>query len=187
LFAVGREITTARVAELCSLKEHDTERYIAELSAEYEQRDHSLKIEKRPLGWKMTVKDAYVPLVSALITETELDQPLMETLAVIAWKYPVVQSEIIKLRHSKAYDHIKQLMEMDFVAKEKHGRTYKLKLTKKFFDYFDLPSEEAKKAFLQHVPKEILQEAEEVDKEIDTEVDDNGDSTANEEKSPTER
>ena len=62
---------------------------------------------------------------------------------------------------------MRQLQEQGYIAKEKFGRTYKVKLTKKFFEYFDLPSEEAKKAFLQQVPEEVLQEAEEVDKEAD--------------------
>ena len=42
-----------------------------------------------------------------------------------------------------------------------------MKLTKKFFEYFDLPSEEAKQAFLKHVSSEVLKEAEDVGKEAD--------------------
>ena len=56
---------------------------------------------------------------------------------------------------------------MNFVEKIRSGRTYKLKLTKKFFEYFDLPSEEAKKAFLKNVPEEIQKTAVEVEKEAD--------------------
>ena len=62
---------------------------------------------------------------------------------------------------------MRQLQEQGFITKEKFGRTYKVKLTKKFFEYFDLPSEEAKQAFLKEVPKEILNEAEQVNKEAD--------------------
>jgi len=40
-------------------------------------------------------------------------------------------------------------------------------LTGKFFEYFDLPSEEAKQAFLKNVPAEVLKEAEEVEKEAE--------------------
>ena len=45
------------------------------------------------------------------------------------------------------------------------GNTQAIK--NKFFNYFDLPSEEAKKAFLSQVPQEVLQEADNVDKEAD--------------------
>ncbi len=167
LFAVGKEITTERISSLCSLELTQVESILQELQREYAQRDHSLQIVKREHGWKLTVRDDFVPLVSNLVSSTELDRPLMETLAVIAWKYPIVQSDVVKLRGTGAYDHMRLLEEQGFVEKERSGRTYKLKLTKKFFEYFDLPSEEAKQAFLKKVPQQILQEAENVAKEAD--------------------
>lgn len=167
LFAVGREITTERIASLCSLDLKKVEEIMGKLVSAYDQAENSLKIIKKEEGWKLTVEDEFVPLVSNIVSSTELERPLMETLAVIAWKYPIVQSDVIKLRSPAAYEHMKQLEEQGFIIKEKFGRTYKVKLTKKFFEYFDLPSEEAKKAFLNQVPPAVLQEAEEVNKEAD--------------------
>ncbi len=167
LFAVGKEITSERIASLCSMEVQQVEEVIQVLINQYTQMNNSLQIVKKENGWKLTVRDEYVSLVSSLVSSTELERPLMETLAVIAWRYPIVQSEVVKLRNAKAYDHMKQLEEMGFVTKEKHGRTFKVKLTKKFFEYFDLPSEEAKQAFLKQVPAEVLKEAEDVDKEAD--------------------
>lgn len=137
------------------------------LVKEYEQGDHSLKIEKKEQGWKLTVKDEYLPLISNIVSSKELDSSMMQTLAVIAWKFPVVQSEIIKLRGTGAYDHLKQLEEQGFISKEKSGRTFKVKLTQKFFEYFDLPSQEAKEAFLKQIPATVIKEAEETEKEAD--------------------
>ncbi|MBS3169596.1 SMC-Scp complex subunit ScpB [Candidatus Woesearchaeota archaeon] len=167
LFAVGKEITIERIASLCSLTVERTEEIIAGLQQEYNSRDHSLRLVKKESGWKLTVRDEFIPLVSSIVSSTELERPLMETLAVIAWKYPIVQSDVIKLRSASAYDHLKALEEQGYIAKEKTGRTFKIKLTKKFFEYFDLPSEEAKQAFLKFVPPEILNEAEQVNKEAD--------------------
>ncbi len=167
LFTVGREITSERIASLCSCTVQDIDRIMSSLIVEYAQRDHSLRIEKRENGWKLTVKDEFVPLVSSIAESTELEGAFMQTLAVIAWKYPVVQSEVIKLRGSGAYEHMKLLEEQGFIDKEKYKRTFKVKLTPKFFEYFDLPSKEAKEAFLKKVPAEVLKEAEEVDKEAD--------------------
>ena len=167
LFAVGKEITTERLAALCSLEVKEVNKIVKSLMKDYEQNDNALKIEKRENGWKLTVKDQFVPLVSNLVSSTELEGALMETLAVVAWKYPIVQSDIVKLRGSGAYEHMRELVEQGFIVKEKFQRTYKVKLTKKFFEYFDLPSEEAKQAFLKQVPKEVLSEADEVEKEAD--------------------
>ncbi|MFA6461412.1 MAG: SMC-Scp complex subunit ScpB [Candidatus Woesearchaeota archaeon] len=167
LFAVGKEITSERIGVLCSLEVPQVEELLNKLQQEYSQRDHSLHIVKKESGWKLTVRDEFVPLVSSLVSSTELDSAMMATLAVIAWKYPVLQSEVIKLRGSGAYDHMHQLEEQGYVEKEKFGRSFKLKLTKKFFEYFDLPSEEAKQAFLKLIPDAVLKEAEAVDKQAD--------------------
>jgi len=167
LFAVGKEITSERIASLCSMDIKKVEDTMEKLVERYRNSETSLKIIKKEDSWKLTVQDQFVPLVSSIVSSTELEKPLMETLAVIAWRYPVVQSDVIKLRNQSAYEHMRLLEEQDFIAKEKFGRTYKIKLTKKFFNYFDLPSEEAKEAFLKQIPKEVLDEAEEVDKEAD--------------------
>jgi segregation and condensation protein B len=167
LFAVGKEISVERLACLCTLEISRVEEILMQLEQDYVKKDHSLKLIKKENGWKLTVRDEFVPLVSNLVSSTELERPLMETLAVIAWKYPIIQSEVVKLRNASAYDHMKQLEEMGYIQKEKFGRTYKVKLTKKFFEYFDLPSEEAKQAFLSQVPSEVLHEAEQVSKEAD--------------------
>ena len=71
--------------------------------------------------------------------DTEMTKSVMETLAVIAWKQPIIQADVIKIRTNKAYEHIKELVGMGFVTSEKFGRTKKLKLTQKFLDYFDHP------------------------------------------------
>ena len=158
LFTVGKEITSERIASLCSLDVKKVDKIVAKLSKEYSGRDHSLQIAKKENGWKLTVRDEFVPLVSNIASSTELEKPLMETLAVIAWKYPVLQSEVVKLRHATAYEHMRELVNRGFIEKIRSGRTYKVKLTKKFFNYFDLPSEEAKKAFLKEVPEEVLKD-----------------------------
>ena len=117
LFAAGKEVTVERLASLCSLSTEEVESIIQQLITSYQERNNSLHIIKKDLGWKLTVKDDFVPLVSNIVSSTDLDRPLMETLAIIAWKYPVVQSEVVKMRGSGAYDHMRQLEEQGFVDK----------------------------------------------------------------------
>ncbi|MBT3298756.1 SMC-Scp complex subunit ScpB [archaeon] len=185
LFAVGKEISTERIASLCSLETKEVENLIQQLIKEYDEKDHSLKIAVKDNGWKLTVRDEFIPLVSSIVSSTELDQPIMETLAVVAWLYPIIQSEIIKIRGTGAYEHMKLLLDEGFIDKERFGRTYKVKLTQKFFNYFDLPSDEAKQAFLKQVPDDILKDAEEINKEID-EIKRLNEQTAKEESSKSE-
>ena len=167
LFAVGRDISVEDVARLCGLSEERAIEVLRELKSEYDSQDGSLALQDKGKFWKFSVKDGYLPLVTSLVENTELDKSTMETLAVIAWRYPVLQADVIKIRHNKAYDHMKMLVERGFVAKERSGRTYKIKLTDKFFEYFDLPSKDAKEAFRKVIPKDIQEEVEKAEKEIE--------------------
>src|SRR3989338_8718540 len=76
LFTVGKEITTERLASLSSLEIKEVENIMAELVSEYAQRDQALKIEARDKAWKLTVKDEFIPLVSGIVTSTEMEKTI---------------------------------------------------------------------------------------------------------------
>ncbi len=155
LFAAGRPMHIAEILRLCSVKnEEKITTALNELKTDYEKRDTSLNILKQGENYKLMIKDKYIDSVREINPHTELSKTVMETLAVIAWKTPAKQSDIIKVRTNKAYDHIKTLEEMAFITKEKHGRTYLIRLTKNFFEYFDLPNEAAVKEKFAHLQEE---------------------------------
>jgi len=135
---------------------------LGSLKKDYESRDSSIALVDEGASFKLNVKSEHAPIAQQVVTQTDLSKTLMETLAVIAFKYPIKQSDLIKIRTNKAYDHLNQLEEMGYITRQKYGRTKLIKLAPKFFEYFDLPSEEAKQAFLKFVPPEILNEAEQV-------------------------
>src|SRR3989344_7503945 len=87
LFAIGKEVTVERIANLCSLKEEEVKLILPQLEQKYKDLNLSYYLVSKENGWKLTVKDAYIPLVSSIVSSTELERPLMETLAVIAWRY----------------------------------------------------------------------------------------------------
>lgn len=139
LFTTGRFLT---VEELSNLSGVGSLGYIKEalesLKKEYESRECALKILNENEKWKLNIKKEYLYLTENLLTDTELDKPTQETLAVIAYKSPVLQSDVVKVRGNTAYNHIKSLKENEFITSEKSGRTRILKLTQKFYDYFDV-------------------------------------------------
>lgn len=168
LFAVGRDIAIEDVAGLCTLGQERVMEILHELQQEYAANATSaLALHEKGKFWKFSVKDQYLPLVTNLVQNTELDKSTMETLAVIAWKYPILQADLVKIRHTKAYDHLKALEEREFISKEKSGRTFKIRLTPKFFEYFDLPSQDAKEAFKKVIPPEMQQEIQNAEAEIE--------------------
>jgi segregation and condensation protein B len=141
LFSAGRTVLINEFQSLLGMRNpgliKDT---IRELIDEYITRDSPLMIVSEGEGWKLTVKEKFLPVVQRINPHTELSKTILETLAVISWKQPVLQSAVIKIRTNKAYDHIAELENLGFVTREKHGRSFLIKVTQKFLDYFDLPS-----------------------------------------------
>jgi segregation and condensation protein B len=148
LFSSGRFMSLDEIKRLCRLRdEENLKKTFQDLKIDYDNRNSSLVLINEGDKWKIQTKQDYLPVVKKIITETELSKSLMETLAVIAWKYPIKQCDLIKVRTNKAYEHLKVLEEVGYISRQKHGRTKLIKLTDKFFGYFDLPPEKLKERF----------------------------------------
>lgn len=163
LFSSGRKMSVPEIAGLCNNSVEDTKRALNELKEKFDE-DSSLMLFEEGDSWKIMPKEDYLHLVRKVVTQTELTKTLMETLAVIAFKYPIKQSELIKVRTNKAYDHLKELEEMGYITRKKYGRTKLIKLTNKFFDYFSLKEENLKDRFKDF--ESIAQKIEDKENEI---------------------
>jgi len=145
LFTLGKFVSLEDLSKMSGIASLGHLKEVLEtLKKEYEERNGGLEIVEQGGKWKLNVRKDYLYLTEGLLSDTELDKPTQETLAIIAYKNPVLQSEVIKIRGNKAYDHIKTLKELDFVTSEKSGRTRLLKITPKFFDYFDIIEDQLK-------------------------------------------
>ena len=169
LFNAARRMTIEELSKHTKIFDIDKiKEALVEIKLDYQNRGGPVQLFEDAGAWKLGIKDEYRQIAERVTTTAEMNKPLMETLAVIAWKYPVVQSEIIKIRHNKAYDHMSRLEEEGFITRSKFGRTRKVTLTEKFFDYFDLPNKEkAREAFKEVVPAEVKDQVEKDEKEID--------------------
>ncbi len=141
LFASGKYLAEEYISSITELKGAKLKAALKKLEEHYANTDTSLKLFREKDEWKLNIQEEYSPIVNKIVAETELPSYVMATLAVIAYKNPVLQSEVVDVRGSNAYEHIKMLEEKGFIKKEKHGRTYKLKVSDKFFEYFDVKSE----------------------------------------------
>jgi segregation and condensation protein B len=85
--------------------------------------------------------------LAALVQElvpVDLSTASLRTLATVALKKRILQSELVDLRGSGAYDHIKELIERGFIERKRQsdGRSFWISLTEKFHRTFALnPSE----------------------------------------------
>src|SRR3989338_951460 len=165
LFTTGRFLNLDEISKLSGI---GSVGYLKELldglKKDYETRNGALEIISQGEKWKINIRKEYLHLTENLLTDAELDRPTQETLAVIAYKHPAQQHEIIKIRGNKAYDHISILKELDFVTSEPSGRSRLLKLTQKFYDYFDVVADQLQAKLKEAENKEVN-----VEKEVKTE------------------
>ena len=114
----------------------ETKAMLEELIHYYKTKQSSIEIVSSEVGYQMRVRKEYEERVSHLATDAVFNKGVMKTLAMIAYKQPIIQSEVVKYRNNKAYDHLKVLFEEGFIKKEPKGRTYILTTTTKFIEYF---------------------------------------------------
>ena len=164
LFSTGHRISLDEISKLCRSRKEDVIAALQELKKEYDEKQSSLMLVEDGDFWKFAVRDHFIPMVRKIVTETELTRSVLETLAVIAFKYPILQSDLIKLRTNKAYDHLVELEKSGYISRQKHSRTNLTKLTDKFFTYFDLTEEKLKDQFkdFNSIAKAIKEKEEEV-------------------------
>ena len=138
LFASGKAMEEDQIKGLTGLKPKETRKALEGLKEKYDQADSALFIWNEGTRWKINVREQYVELVKSLVAETDLPKAILETLAIIAYRSPIMQTEVIKTRGEGAYEHVKELVDRGFITKERFGRSYKLKIADKFYHYFDV-------------------------------------------------
>lgn len=145
LFTLGKFVTLEDLGKFCEIGSIGViKEALDALKKDYENRNCALEIEEVDGKFKLNIKKEFSYLTNKLLASKEMDSPTTKTLAIIAYKQPVTQSEVIKIRGNKAYDHIKSLRENNLISAERKGRTRLLKVTSNFYEYFDIAESEAK-------------------------------------------
>lgn len=137
LFISGRFLSMQELVSLTDINPIILRKLISDLSDKYS--NSAIEIVEREGKWKMDVVPEFSGMINKLAGGTsELTKAEQETLAVIAYKQPIKQSVLIKIRGNKAYDHVKNFVEMGFITKKKMGHTSELSLSSDFYDYFQI-------------------------------------------------
>jgi len=138
LYCVPEGVSVRRLASMLGIGSVGfVKKALNELQDEYLKSNRGFQITENDTIWKFIVKQEYLELVREA-AKPELPSSVLETLAYIAREGKMNQSELIKKRTNKAYDHIKELKDIGFIEINKKGRTNLLTLTKKFYDYFQI-------------------------------------------------
>lgn len=138
-FVSGKFLNLPELISLTDLNPIILRDLIDRLKEKYSKDDSAIEIIEKNAMWKMDVRQEYSGVVNKLAGgRSEFTKAEQETLAIIAFKQPIKQSVIIKIRGNKAYDHVKNFVNLGLVNKKKQGHTHELSLSDDFYDYFNI-------------------------------------------------
>jgi segregation and condensation protein B len=140
LFAAGKALSLKDLSKLSGVPEDDARLLANELINDYAARQSGLEIRSFDDKYVMQVR-AFLAKEVVSIAPREIDTPLIRTLAIIAHKQPLKQSDLAEIRGNKSYSHVRELERMGLISAKRYGRTKVLATTKGFAEYFGLGSD----------------------------------------------
>ena len=142
LYLKGRPISKKALAEITNSDINSVNNSIYELKQKYTNSKSAIELNELNNSFSLELKSSLNEYLEDLLP-SELKTSELRTLATIAIKKKILQSDLIVLRGSGAYDHIKELLNKNFIIKrkQKEGRSYWLSLSEKFFQTFAVSNE----------------------------------------------
>jgi len=121
---------------------------LQDISVMLEEENRGIKLVKSKEGYQFKVKTTYLNSVRGLARFQDLRRGLLKLLAIVAYRQPITQSDIVKIIGNRTYEYVKILVNKGLIKAVKTGRTRALVLTNEFAEYFGLENvEEAKTLF----------------------------------------
>lgn len=148
LMATDAPLPATRIAKILGVGDaRDVKKHITTLNEDYAHTGRSFRIEEIAKGFQILTLPQYNGWLSKVLHvrgETKLSGAALETLAIVAYKQPVLRAEIEAIRGVAAGEMVNRLREMDLVKivgrAEELGRPMLYGTTKRFLEVFGLAS-----------------------------------------------
>ncbi|NDJ18164.1 SMC-Scp complex subunit ScpB [Myxacorys almedinensis] len=139
LYLKAQPLSIAQISEFAGCDRKTAEEGLLELMGDYAHRETALEVVDTGKGYTLQLRESYQNLVHALIP-ADVGVGALRTLAVIAMRGPLTQTDLVDLRGSGAYQHVQELVTQGFVKRRRKadGRSYWVQVTDKFHQYFQL-------------------------------------------------
>jgi segregation and condensation protein B len=166
LYVSGRPLDIKTLASAAGTRSKKKIRKLAKtLFEKYKNRDTALEIlEVEGDRFVMQLKADYTRKVRKLATKPLLSEGPLKTLSYIAFRQPILQTQVVEVRGHHSYGHLKQLEEMELISREGAGKKRVIKTTQFFADFFGLSHE---LQLLKRQLKTLFKEAEEPEKRVE--------------------
>lgn len=137
LYLKGQPLSLKEISEYAQRDRAEIEDAMLELMSDYAHRDSALEVVELPNGYSLQLRSTHQKFLQYLVP-AELGVGALRTLAAIALKNPILQTDLIELRGSTAYQQVQELVELGLVQKRREGRSYWLEVTDQFYQYFEI-------------------------------------------------
>ncbi len=145
LFVADEPLTVDRFKRILAQAEtKEIREVLDQIAAEYEQRNGGFYLNQVAGGYQVRTRPEYTPWIKRLIQPKplRLSKAALETLAIVAYKQPVIRSDIEHIRGVDCGGVLKVLLERGFIRvlgrKEIPGRPLIYGTTRRFLEVFDL-------------------------------------------------
>jgi segregation and condensation protein B len=145
LFASDEPLSVARLANIVDTTTQQIRDAVEQLNEKYKANKNAFQIEKIAGGFQMLTLSPYNHWLKKLLrvrSETKLSPAALETLAIIAYKQPIIRADVEAIRGVAAGEVIRNLMYKGLVKvvgrAEVVGRPMLYGTTKKFLETFGL-------------------------------------------------
>lgn len=152
LLSCDKAVSSAKLAEWMDLGIEDggsavIKALIERLNATYEQTGRAFSIERVARGWQIRTRGEFADVIAKMRrtrSEGKLSQAALETLAIIAYRQPVLRADIEAIRGVACGEVLRSLMERHMVKivgrAEVLGRPMLYGTTTRFLEVFGLAS-----------------------------------------------
>ncbi len=140
LFVADGPVSLARLSQVLEGDPAAVGAALHALAQDLEEDGRGIEIVQESGGYVLRVKPELAEKVRPLAPHQDIPEPVLRTLAVIAYRGPILQAELVRTRGQRAYSHVRELVARGFVQAEEEGASKRLSVTDAFLHYFGVSS-----------------------------------------------
>lgn len=140
LYASGRPLTIEELQKAAGTDSTNKAiKMMKELANTINSNLHALELlETQDGSFVLQLRPNYNNVIRKFATKPFLSHATLKTLSCTAYMQPVTSKQLVEIRGSQVYAHLKILVQSGFLSYQKLGRLKIYQTTKKFQDYFGI-------------------------------------------------
>jgi segregation and condensation protein B len=145
LFVSDKPLSVSQLKQIVDTGKQELTACLEELKSEYQAREGGIQLIKVAGGYQLCTRPESAPWVKKLYSSRQLrrlSQPAMETLAIIAYRQPLIRAEIEAVRGVDTSGILKTLLERSLIRivgrRKAPGRPIMYGTTQEFLLHFGL-------------------------------------------------